>query len=101
MILRLARECRNIQFNGVKISRLQDLQANYAMLYPARLWVIARGQAHFFESAAEASDWLEDLQMTIVPKSSHYFINVEYITWLYFHPDVRLRGWEPVILTEM
>lgn len=68
IIIRLARECRNIQFNGARISfypdfsaevqrnrsrfsdvkkRLQRLQATYAML------------AHFFENAADASAWLD------------------------------------------
>lgn len=80
IILHLARERRNTQYNGVKVSfypdflaevqrrrakfgdvkrRLQRLQANNAMLYPAKLRVLAGGRAQFFESAAEASAWLD------------------------------------------
>ena len=80
IILRLAREKKNVQFNGTRVSfypdfsaavqksrarfteikkRLQKVQAPYAMLYPARLRVILNGQAHFFEHPADASDWLD------------------------------------------
>lgn len=71
---------QNIRFNGARISfypdfssavqkrracltdvkkRLQKLQTPYAMLYPARLRITARGQTHFFENAADAADgWM-------------------------------------------
>lgn len=68
IILRLSREKPNVQLNGARISfypdfssdvqkrrarfsevkkRLQKLQAPYAMMYPARLRITVRGQAHF------------------------------------------------------
>lgn len=80
IILKLAREKKNIQYNGTRISfypdfsaavqknrarfseikkRLQRVQASYAMLYPAKLRVTLRGRAHFFEHPAEAADWLD------------------------------------------
>ena len=77
IILRLARERRNIQFNGVRVSFYPDFSAEVqrrrakfgevkrrlqrlrAMLYPAKLRIIAGGRAQFFESAADASSWLD------------------------------------------
>lgn len=79
IILRLAGEHRNVQFNGTRISfyldfsaevqrsrsrfsdvkRLQRLQASYAMLYPAKLRITSGGQTHFFKNAADASQWLD------------------------------------------
>lgn len=62
-------ECANIQYNGTRVSfypdyssevqrsrvrfnnvkyRLQFLELPYAMLYPEKLWITARGQTHFF-----------------------------------------------------
>ena len=79
-MLRQARERANIQHNGVRVSfypdfsqevqrrrakfldvkrRLRNLQLPYAMLYPAKLRVVVRGQAQFFESAKEAMSWLD------------------------------------------
>ena len=79
-VLRQARERANIQHNGVRVSfypdfsqevqrrrakftdvkrRLRNLQLPYAMLYPAKLRVVVRGQAQFFESAKEAMTWLD------------------------------------------
>lgn len=76
IIVRLAREKRNIQFNGTRVSFypdfsaavqksrsrfsevkkcLQKLQASYAMLYPAKLHITSRGQTHYFEHTTEAS----------------------------------------------
>lgn len=80
IILRLAREKGAVHYNGTKISfypdfsaevqrrrakfaevkkRLQKIQVTYAMLYPAKLRITARGQSTFFESATEASAWLD------------------------------------------
>lgn len=79
-VLHQARERANIQYNGTRVSfypafsvevqrcrakfnyvkcRLRLLQLQYIMLYPAKLHVVVRGQAQFFESAKEASAWLE------------------------------------------
>lgn len=97
-ILRLACERHNIQYDGVRISfyldfsaevqrnrakftevckHLQCLQASYAMLYPARRCITSGRQAHVFDSAAAASDWIDtheaDLrcQSNVVP--AHVF----------------------------
>lgn len=80
IILRLAREKANIQYNGVRVSfhpefsagvqrkrskfqdvkkRLLRLQLPYAMLYPARLGITARGKTPFFDSASDAATWLD------------------------------------------
>lgn len=79
-ILRIACECRDIQYNGARVSfysdfsaevqrsrakftdvckRLQRLQATYVMLYPARLCITAGGQAHFLNFTASASNWID------------------------------------------
>ena len=80
IILRLARERGSIHYNGARISfypdfsaevqrkrakfaevkkRLQKIPVTYAMMFPAKLRVTVRGQATFFESAAEAAQWLD------------------------------------------
>lgn len=80
IILKLARERGSVHFNGTKISfypdfsaevqrkrakfvevkkRLQKLQVTYAMLFLAKLRITTRGQATFFETAAEATSWLD------------------------------------------
>lgn len=77
-ILRCARECATIQYNGTRVSFYPDfsaavqrscakfvelkkclcnLQLTYAMLYPPKLRVSVGRQTHFFESAREASAW--------------------------------------------
>lgn len=82
-VLRHARDHANIQFNLTRVSFYPDfsaevqrcrtkfievkkclrhLQLSYAMLYLAKLRVMMRDQAYFFESAKEASallDWNE------------------------------------------
>lgn len=79
-VLRHAREKANVLHNGVRVSfyldfsaevqrrrakftdvkrRLRLLQLPYAMLYPAKLRIVVRGQAQFFESAKDASVWLD------------------------------------------
>lgn len=79
-MLRQAQERANIQYNGTRVyfyphfsvevkrsrakfndvkRRLWFLQLSYAMLYPPKLQVTIRGQAQFFESAKEASAWLD------------------------------------------
>lgn len=80
IVLPQARERRNIQYNGVRVSfypdysaevqrcqaefadvkkRLQQLHATYAMLFLARLRIVTGGQSHIFELATEASAWLD------------------------------------------
>lgn len=49
---------RRTKFTDVK-RQLRILQLPYAMLYPAKLRIAVRGHAQFFESAKEASAWLE------------------------------------------
>ena len=46
------------QFNDVK-KRLRFLELQYAMLYPARLRVVARNEVHFFEKPAQAMQWMD------------------------------------------
>lgn len=79
-ILQKARELRNIQHNGARISiypdfspelqrqrakfgdckrKLQQLRVNYALLYPARLRVMALGEVRFFSTPKDVSVWLE------------------------------------------
>lgn len=85
IILRLAHERGTIQYNGTRVSfsdfsaegqrrrskyadvkkRLQHLQLKYAMLYPARLWVTVRGQAHFFETAFDVASWLDQYEQDL------------------------------------
>lgn len=80
IILRLARERGVVHYNGTKVSfypdfsaevqckrakfaevkkRLQRIQVIYAMQYPAKLRITARGQSTFFESASDAAAWLD------------------------------------------
>lgn len=79
-VLRCAREWANVQFKGTRVSfypdfsaevqrrrakfadvkrQLRNLQLPYVMLFPAKLHVTANRQAHFFESAQEATTWLD------------------------------------------
>lgn len=67
-VLRLAREKRNIQYNGTRISFYPDfsaaVQKNRSRFSEIKkrlqkLRVTLRGQVHFFEHPAEASDWLD------------------------------------------
>lgn len=36
-----------------------NLNLQYAMLFPAKLRVVAKGEAHFFEKPAAAIQWLD------------------------------------------
>lgn len=51
------KKCRATFTDVKRHLRLQQL--NYTMLYPVKLWVTVKGQAQFFESAKEASAWLD------------------------------------------
>lgn len=46
------------QFDEVK-RRLRALQVSYAMLYPAKLKVVAKGDIHFFDTPKAATQWLD------------------------------------------
>ena len=39
--------------------RLRDLNVQYAMLYPSRLWVVARDEVLFFDNSSAAVQWLD------------------------------------------
>lgn len=39
--------------------KLRSLELQYAMLYPACLWVVARDEVHFFEKPTLAMQWLD------------------------------------------
>lgn len=79
-ILQKARDIKNIQYNGVRISlypdfspelqrqrakfieckrKLQQFKVSYALLYPARLRITAFGEVKFFNVPAEVTSWLE------------------------------------------
>lgn len=85
-ILQKARELRNIQHNGARISlypdfspelqrqrakfgdckhKLQQLRINYALLFPAQLRVSALGEVRFFSTPKEVSTWLESIEERI------------------------------------
>lgn len=80
-VLQRAREKGDIFYNGARISfypdyspelqrrragfldikrALRNLNIPYALLYPARLRVVASGSTQFFESARGAMEWLEE-----------------------------------------
>lgn len=80
VILRKAREVEDLSVDGQRVSifpdfsaevqkrrlkfvdvkkRLRDLHLPYAMLYPAKLRVVADGETHFFETVAGAVAWLD------------------------------------------
>lgn len=80
IILRKAREMSDIRMNGSKIAfypdfsadlqkrraqfqdvkrRLRAVDLSYAMLYPAKLRVIAEDTTHFFENPKDAARWLD------------------------------------------
>lgn len=80
-VLQRAREKGDIFYNGVRISfypdyspdlksrragfldikrALRNFNIPNALLYPARLRVVASGSTHFFESAGGAREWLEE-----------------------------------------
>lgn len=46
------------EFMDVK-KRLRDFNLKYAMLYPARLRVVALGEVHFFDRPTSAAQWLD------------------------------------------
>lgn len=49
---------RRMLFQDIK-RRLRTLQLPYAMLYPAKLRVVALKATHFFESPKDANRWLD------------------------------------------
>lgn len=80
IILRSVRNGPELEFNGYSISiypdfsvatqkqqatfqqvkkHLRDLHIAYSMPYPAKLYVVDRGKAHFFTTPTEASKWLD------------------------------------------
>lgn len=80
IVLRRARELEDIRLDGSKIAffpdfsinvqkkraqfqdikrRLRALGLSYAMMYPARLRVVADGKAHFFENPKDAMHWVD------------------------------------------
>lgn len=87
VVLRQARDRDNIWYNGTRLSfypycsakfaerkrRLRNLQLTYAMLYPAKLHVIAvgHGQVHFFESAKNATAWFTCNEQALRHKSEN------------------------------
>lgn len=87
-ILQKAREMKNILYNGARISLYPDFSPElqrqrakfveckrslqrhglrYALLYPARLRVIANGEVKFFNDPAEVSSWLEKYEGRLRP----------------------------------
>lgn len=46
------------KFTDVK-HRLNSLNLQYAMLFPAKLRVVANGEAHFFEKPSAATQWID------------------------------------------
>lgn len=60
---------RRMQFQDVK-KRLCALSLSYAMLYPAKLRVVALGATHFFESPKDASSWLDNHEVQIKAQTS-------------------------------
>lgn len=84
-LMQKAREMGDIFYNGAKISlypdyspdlqkhraafmeirrSLQNHKITYALLYPARLCIMALGITHFFDSVAGVTKWLEDNKKT-------------------------------------
>lgn len=49
---------KRAKFTNVK-RRLRTLNLQYTMLFPAKLRVVANGEAHFFEKPAAATQWLD------------------------------------------
>lgn len=80
------------RFTDVK-KRLQQLQATYTMLFHARHRITARGQAHFFESAADTSSWLNAIENVLRQARRGQWRKTDttfpWITKLSFH----LLGW--------
>ena len=89
MLLRRSREMGNIMWEGSKVSlypdfspllqkrrasfievkrKMQKFKLIYALLYPARLRVVAPDGTFFFESAEDATIWLEDKKDQLVLK---------------------------------
>lgn len=80
-LMRRARELGDILYNGTKIlffpdyspdlqkrrAEFRDIKRNlrnykleYALLYPARLRIVALGSTHYFDTTTGATKWLED-----------------------------------------
>lgn len=59
---------RRAQFHDVK-RRLRDLELSYAMLYPAKLRVVANGTTHFFENPKDAIRWLDQAEHSLKQQS--------------------------------
>lgn len=55
---------RRAQFQDVK-RRLRTLELSYAMLYPAKLRVVAEDTTHFFENPKDAAGWLDQKEASL------------------------------------
>lgn len=91
-ILTIARTKGNIEVNGSRVSffpdfsvsvqkqraqfmdikrRLRTFQIQYAMLYPAKLQIVAKGETIFFVDPKEANSWLDRNEQSLsIPTSN-------------------------------
>lgn len=55
---------RRAGFTDIKLA-LRNYKIPYALLYPARLRIVALGATHFFDSVGGVTKWLEDNKLNI------------------------------------